>query len=166
MGEQNEVIKNKLIALEKMVNSAAGVDNKLDVMNKILLLQSSLLLVTNNILRTIINRDSWSEVVCDRKTITTVGTAERLVDERTIAKKIIIVAETDNTGVITIGGTTVRANLADRQGLPLFAGDSFPLMLNNKDDTYNDLREIWLDTTVATDGVTFIYFRDKQDVES
>ena len=159
--EYISLVRSKLSALEKLTGAVTDSDGRHDIMNKILIQQSAILLMINDNLNHLVEEDNWTEVVCGRKTVTTAGTAVRLVDERTLAKRIIIIAETDNTGVISVGGTTVRANLSDRQGLPLFAGDSFPFKLNNKNDNYNDLRGIWLDSTVSGDGVTYIYFRAK-----
>lgn len=85
-----------------------------------------------------------------RKTVTTATTRETLVAASTPAKLVIITAETDNTGVIAIGGSTVVALLATRQGTPLLAGDSVLLECD-------DLLDIYLDTTVNGDGVTYTY---------
>lgn len=85
-----------------------------------------------------------------RKTVTTAATREALVASATPAKKVIITAETDNTGVIAVGGSTVVALLASRRGTPLLAGDSFTLEVD-------DLIDVYLDTTVNGDGVTYTY---------
>lgn len=85
-----------------------------------------------------------------RKEITSAGTREALAGS-TVCKKVIITAETDNTGVVVVGGTTVVAALATRRGTPLFAGDSIELEIDN-------LADINLDVTVSTEGVTYTYF--------
>jgi hypothetical protein len=64
---------------------------------------------------------------------------------------VIITAETDNTGNITVGGSTVVAALATRRGIPLAAGDSVALEIDN-------LADVFIDSTVNGDGVTFAYF--------
>ena len=84
-----------------------------------------------------------------RKTVTTAGTAEALAVS-TAAKAVIITAETDNTGYVVVGGSTVVAALATRRGTPLNAGDSVTLEIDN-------LADIYLDVTVSGDGVTYIY---------
>jgi len=61
---------------------------------------------------------------------------------------VAITAETDNTGVITVGGSAVVGALATRKGVPLAVGDSVTLPINNLSDVY-------LDTTVNGDGVTY-----------
>lgn len=85
-----------------------------------------------------------------RKVVTTAGTRERLVGASTLAKYVVITAATDNTGVIVVGGATVVAALATRRGSPLNAGD--PMTLDA-----DDLINVWLDSTVSGDGVTFTY---------
>lgn len=84
-----------------------------------------------------------------RKTITTAGTREALVASLTLAKYVIITAETDNTGIIAVGGPAVIAALATRTGIPLLAGDSLVIKVDN-------LAKVFLDTTVSGDGVTYM----------
>lgn len=85
-----------------------------------------------------------------RKTVASGGTAERLSSTATRCRSLVITAETDNTGVITFGGSTVVASLATRRGTPLSAGQSASIDVST-------LSEVWLDTTVNGDGVTFTY---------
>lgn len=82
-----------------------------------------------------------------RKTVTTGGTAEALATSG-VASSVAITAETDNTGVVVVGGSGVVAALATRKGIPLNAGDTV---------TINDvsLGSIYLDVTVNGDGVTY-----------
>ena len=84
-----------------------------------------------------------------RKTVTAAGTREALAAS-TPAKLVIITAETDNTGLVVVGGSTVVAALATRQGTPLNAGDSITLEIDN-------LADVYLDVTVSDDGVTYTY---------
>lgn len=90
-----------------------------------------------------------SSVGDGRKVVATAGTAEALATS-TSCKSVTITAETDNTGVISVGGSTVVAALATRRGTPLNAGDSMSIGIN-------DLSKIYLDTTVNGDGVTYTY---------
>ena len=85
-----------------------------------------------------------------RKVVAAAGTRETLVAASTPAKTVIITAETDNTGVIVVGGSTCVAALATRQGTPLDAGDSIVLEVD-------DLVDVYIDATVNGDGVTFTY---------
>ena len=85
-----------------------------------------------------------------RKEVATAGTRVALVASSTPAKIVIITAETDNTEYIVVGGATVVAALATRQGTTLNAGDSITLEIDN-------LADVYLDATVNTEGVTFVY---------
>jgi hypothetical protein len=85
-----------------------------------------------------------------RKVVTTAGTAVAIAATSTPVTSIAITAETDNTGTIVVGSSTVVAALATRRGIPLAAGDS--TILENV-----DLSEVYLDSTVNGDGVTYTY---------
>ena len=84
-----------------------------------------------------------------RKVVTTAGTRVTLASS-TACKQVAITAETDNTGIVVVGGSTVVATLATRQGVPLNPGDTITLDIDN-------LADINLDSTVSGDGVTFLY---------
>jgi hypothetical protein len=85
-----------------------------------------------------------------RKTVTTAGTAERLVSSSTKARKVTIMAELDNTDYVCVGGSTVVAALGTRRGIPLSAGSSVTLDVEN-------LYDIYVDAAVNGEGVTFLY---------
>ena len=87
-----------------------------------------------------------------RKTVAAAGTAEKLASA-TKCTSVLITAETDNTGLIVVGASTVVASLATRRGIPLYAGESISIPTV-------DLDQIWLDTTVNGDGVTFTWIND------
>ena len=83
-----------------------------------------------------------------RKVVTTAGTRVALASS-TACKEVVITAETDNTGIVAVGAAgTVVATIATRTGVPLAAGDSIVLQIDN-------LADIGLDATVSGDGVTF-----------
>jgi len=84
-----------------------------------------------------------------RQTVATPTTAVALATS-TACKWVLVTAETNNTGVIAVGGSTVVATLASRRGTPLFAGESVLILTDN-------LADVYIDATVATDGVTFTY---------
>lgn len=84
-----------------------------------------------------------------RKTVTSAGTAEALSTTATRVVEVAIQAETDNTGVIVVGDANVVAALATRKGIALAAGDAITLNVSQ-------LTAIYLDTTVNTDGVTYL----------
>ena len=66
-------------------------------------------------------------------------------------KKIDIQAQTDNTGLISVGFTGVDATEATGTGVILYAGDTYSLEVNN-------LNLIWIDSTVSGEGVRYTYF--------
>jgi hypothetical protein len=84
-----------------------------------------------------------------RKTVGAAGTAEALAST-TACKWVIVMAETNNTGVISVGAATTVAAEATRRGIPLAAGESVTV-------TIDDLAAVYLDTTVNGDGVTYLY---------
>jgi len=86
-----------------------------------------------------------------RKVVTTAGTRVALASS-TACKEVVITAETDNTGIVVVGAAaTVIAAIATRTGVPLSAGDSVVLQTDN-------LADLGLDSTVSTDGVTYVAF--------
>lgn len=89
-----------------------------------------------------------TSLVCGRKTVSTGGTAEALASATTV-REVIITAETDNTGYVVVGPSTVVASLATRKGTPLAAGSSMTLEIDN-------LSKVYLDVTVNGDGVTYL----------
>ena len=87
-----------------------------------------------------------------RQTVTTAGTAVQLSSASLETDEVVITAETDNTGIIVVGDSAVIAALATRKGTPLLAGETLVIAINNLDDIY-------IDSTVSTDGVTYQWFR-------
>lgn len=88
-----------------------------------------------------------TSLLCGRKTVASAGTAEALASATTV-REVVITAETDNTGYVVVGPSTVVAALATRKGTPLAAGDSVTLEINN-------LSKVYVDAVVSTDGVTY-----------
>ncbi len=86
-----------------------------------------------------------------RKTVAVAGTREALAGS-TACKRVLITAETDNspTGVVVVGSSTVVASLSTRRGFALYAGDWCEIETDN-------LADVYLDSTVSGDGVTFVY---------
>ena len=84
--------------------------------------------------------------------VTTVPTAgvDVVLAASTTCKILIIQAQTDNTGVIAIGGSGVDATIATGTGVALYAGEVIPLELDN-------LADVYIDATVSTDGVRYTY---------
>ena len=88
------------------------------------------------------------EVSDGRQVVTTAGTRVALSSTSSIFDEVDITAETDNTGVIVVGASTVVAAQATRRGTPLDAGDT-------KTFRNVDLKEIYIDSTINGDGVTW-----------
>jgi len=134
-------------------------DEKVQLSNRLLIgVETAITNLTKTVsllISEIIERDIWDNIASDRRIVATAGSSVRLTDTTTPAKKVIITAETDNTGVIVIGGDSVVATLASRKGNPLNAGDSITLYVI-------DLINIYLDSTVSGDGVTYNYSRRKR----
>lgn len=93
---------------------------------------------------------TFSSIGDGRKTVTTAGTAEALAGS-TACKKVVIMAMIANTGNIVVGGSSVVAAEATRQGISLMAGASVQIEIDN-------LNKIYLDSEVNGEGVTFIYY--------
>lgn len=83
------------------------------------------------------------------KTVTTAGTDVALASS-TMAKVVIIQAQTDNTGVIAVGASGVDATVATGSGVALYAGDAVSLEIDN-------LADVYIDATVSGEGVRYTY---------
>jgi hypothetical protein len=90
-----------------------------------------------------------SEVKDGRQTVTIPGTAVALAT-LTACKRVTITAETNNTDMVVVGGSTVVAALATRRGVPLYPGDSYSLNTDN-------LAEVYIDALTATDGCSYVF---------
>jgi len=84
------------------------------------------------------------------KTVTSAGTDEALVSQITWAKWVTIQAQTDNTGIIAVGGAGVDATVATGTGVALVAGAMLTIPCE-------DLKDIYIDATVSGDGVRYTY---------
>lgn len=83
------------------------------------------------------------------KTVAAAGTEEALAAS-TKASWVIVQAQTDNTGVIAVGGADVLATVATGTGVVLAAGESIGFPVDN-------LADVFIDTTVNGDGVRYTY---------
>ena len=82
-------------------------------------------------------------------TVTTAGT-DVVLASSTACKKVIIQAQTDNTGLIAIGASGVDATEATGTGVLLAAGEAVELEITN-------LATAYIDSTVNGDGVRYTY---------
>jgi len=79
------------------------------------------------------------------KTVTTGGTAEALASTQALESGVQIKAESDNTGIVYVGGASVSA----ANGYYLLAGETVFLSVD-------DLATVYLDVSVNGDGATFL----------
>jgi hypothetical protein len=84
------------------------------------------------------------------KTVTTAGTDEALAGSTT-CKKVLVQAQTDNTGWIAIGSSGVDATVATGSGFLLGPGDAYEFEIDN-------LADVYIDSTVNGEGVRYTYF--------
>lgn len=84
------------------------------------------------------------------KTVTTAGTDVALAASTT-CRRVVIQAQTDNTGLIAVGATGVDATVATGTGIILNPGDAFELEID-------DLADVFIDSTVNGEGVRYTYF--------
>lgn len=83
-----------------------------------------------------------------RKTVTTAGTAVQLAASQGIVSVAITALEA-NTGIITIGASTVLAASGTRRGLPLAAKQTATICTD-------DLADVYIDATVNGEGVSWM----------
>ena len=93
---------------------------------------------------------TYPNVADGRKTVTTAGTRERLASTNTPCRKVTIMALLENTDYIVVGSSTVVASAGSRQGIPLSAGASITLDVE-------DLYPIYIDSVVSGEGVSYLY---------
>ena len=86
-----------------------------------------------------------------RKVVAAAGTAVTITSATLAVFWVVFTAETDNTGIIALGGSTVVAAQTTQRGLLLLAGESSPPMFDA------DLNLTYIDATVTGDGVSYAY---------
>lgn len=92
------------------------------------------------------------------KTVTAAGTAERLSSTSIEVLAASIQVESDNTGVIVIGGSTVSVTDYGSY-LPVPTAGATPPAFNlaRPDKGNIDLMDVWIDSSVSGDGVSVSY---------
>ena len=83
-----------------------------------------------------------------QKTITAAGTAERLSTGQVVNGSVMVKALPANTGNIYVGN--VAGDVASTNGMILEPGDV--VIFNH----IGDLREIWIDSAVNSEGVAWL----------
>lgn len=89
-----------------------------------------------------------------RKTVTTAGTAERLVSE-SIPCFWVDVQALRNTQYIAVGTSTVVVAVGTEQGIVL--GPESSERIEARDGGMIDLYDLWVDAEVNGEGVAFFY---------
>lgn len=86
-----------------------------------------------------------------RKTVAAAGTAVQLTTTTADAQWVIVTALTSNTSQVNVGASDVIAAAgATERGVPLLAGDSATLLLD-------DPSKIYIDSRVTGEGVTYLF---------
>lgn len=83
------------------------------------------------------------------KTVTTSGTPVQLLSSSTDCKRIDIVAQSGNTGIVYVGGSNTLAST--QTGVPLAPLGSYTFFVN-------DVSIVYADSTASGDKVSFVYF--------
>lgn len=90
--------------------------------------------------------------IAGRAAVTTAGTAVALNATAQKARRVLVQYAEGSTGVIVVGGSTVVAAVATRNGFALMQeGDWVELEIT-------DLTDVYIDSTVSGDAVTFNYW--------
>lgn len=84
-------------------------------------------------------------------TVTNAGTKVQLTATPTVALRLDITANTNNSDAITVGGTAVVGALSGRKGVPLEPTATYTF-------TTVDLSKIWIDSVNNGDGVSYNYW--------
>lgn len=93
-----------------------------------------------------VNTNSPKSIASGSKDVSSAGTAEKLVSSSTPCKEVIIVAKSDNTGKIYVGGSSVSSS----DGAFIFAGATMRISID-------DVSSIWIDADTSNEGVQFTY---------
>ena len=88
----------------------------------------------------------------NRQIVTTVGTPVQVSPLTDVWSQVTFQALFANTGYVAIGGATVRASDGSQNALLIKGGTS----LERQTFTNVRLCDLWIDATVANDGVAFV----------
>lgn len=97
------------------------------------------------------SESSYANLGDGRKTVTSAGTAVRLVAANTSCRKVDIQALLTNTDTVVVGSSTVVAAEGTRRGLALVPGASVTLRVL-------DLYPLYVDAVVSGEGVSYAYY--------
>ena len=91
-----------------------------------------------------------SSIGTDRQTVTTPGTVVQLQSHSSV--EVVVTAESDNTGLIAVGDSSVKAAVGSQQGTILFPGQTIPSPIK-----VPNTNRLYIDAAIATDGVSYIF---------
>ena len=95
--------------------------------------------------------DSKTGIGNGRGVCSAAGTANQVTTTTTPCKLITFVAETNNTGVVVLGGSAIDETVASRSGTPLYPGESVTWQID-------DISKVYVDAEITGDGVTYTFF--------
>lgn len=87
-----------------------------------------------------------------RQIVTTIGTPVQVAPDTTTYSRVTFQALRANTGYVAIGGYGVRARNGEQNAILLLGGTTLEMQ------TFSNVRlaDLWVDATVANDGVAFV----------
>ena len=94
----------------------------------------------------------FNQIGDGRQVVATAGTRVQLSATSTQIKKVVVSALPSNTGVITVGGSTVVAAAGSETGKVLYPGDSDTFFADN-------LNKIYIDALYDGNGCTYVYYK-------
>lgn len=94
---------------------------------------------------------SYPNINTGRKTVSSAGTAVRLVSSNTPCRKVEIQALPDNTDNVAIGDSNVLATSGSERGVILSPNGSVTMYVS-------DLYALYVDAAVSSEGVSYTYF--------
>lgn len=92
---------------------------------------------------------TYKTLTSGTKTVTTSGTRVQLISTATECKRIDVVADSNNSGIIYVGGATTLASTIT--GIPLTPTGSYTFYIT-------DVSNVYIDSTASGDKVSFVYF--------
>ena len=168
MTEYEEYLKkvnSRVSALEKLItsqkpeglDSLTSIDDRIDTTNQLQLEVVKLLSEIKIILKFPAEKENPSEIVSQKKVVSTAGTAEQLpYVEIELDKAVVIKALGANTGTIYIGNSKPEAedtNIA----FPLLAGEAVEYKIK-------ELSKLWVNASVSGEGLAWTVERRKGSV--
>lgn len=148
--EYLEELGQKLSFLEMQQDRITGLDERLDITNKLLIEVVRVLASSLELYKTWLPKRTKnpSYIKAKRKLVDTAGIAVQLPDVKIPEDfTVVIKALAANTGTIYVGNSKPEAE-DTTMSFPLSAGESIEYEIQN-------LEQLWIDATVANEGITW-----------